>query len=89
MNRKQFRLGSRGKIVAIQNFGNSTKRLSYRSRARKDEKPDYTQRAKKSSRTYNRLLLPRYNKKDDDLIKQSLTAQLTALKKKLQALETK
>ena len=59
----------------------------------KGEKPDYTQARKEViANVINRLLLPRYNKeKMDDLNKQinERTAKLTALKKKLQALETK
>jgi hypothetical protein len=59
----------------------------------KGEKPDYTQARKEViTNVINRLLLPRYNKeKMDDLNKQisDRTAKLAALKKKLQALETK
>jgi hypothetical protein len=59
----------------------------------KGEKPDYTQARKEViANVVNRLLLPRYNKeKMDELNKQinERTAKLAALKKKLQALETK
>jgi len=58
----------------------------------KGEKPDFAQASKEVTHVVNTMMLPRYNKERlADIAAQikTLTAQLEALKKKLQALETK